>query len=551
MNHQELSARDKRFTWGRLAGTCALLAVAAMGAADTITTTDGKVLEGSIDKMTLKQQLVTIRTSSGSLSIPQGKIAKIVQESEATNSLRVADQHLALGKYQDAANEYRKALQADPSLAAAKEGLAKAEAALNQLATDQQEADKAGSLETLKKVKELISEKKFTEAINLLRGSKLSSDPTVQKEYQELVADGSHLYAVYLVDKQDPARAVEMLQLSLKLNPDNEDARKLLVELWGNDPTKLDKVAAELKKSKSPKDQLKLADTYFRQKKYEDALRIYVKYSGNPADLPAEISDRIRRTFELVQSEFAMRSDWDKAIATYELYMNFNPEADPVPLARYQCKKQAAATDMSDADAVAMLGHFVQEHGFADHARKIYAKALELNPNQAVAKEGLQRLADAQLAQLSALVQDGQYTLVSIAANDIVRDYAALPDVVKSAQNIQATGAKMQAKEVADKGKQAQAWGRRGDEYYSQAQSYIGYMTSSDVNKNVRVFSPKQEAVKYLGMAIQAWQSALQLDPSLGDPISMDLNNKLAQANGLYTQLTWSKPPYMPRYEMQ
>jgi tetratricopeptide (TPR) repeat protein len=259
---------------------------------------------------------------------------------------------------------------------------------------------------------------------------------------------------------------------------------------------------------------------------------------------------RVRQALDHVHTDLARKGDYAGAIRVYQSMLSIFPDQDPVMLARYECKLEASKTDMTNADAVVGLAQYVESRGFADPARDLYVKALVLKPGQPAALESLNRMASVALGDLAALMNDGQYPLAVAKAAEISRLYPMLPPVVKQAEGMAAQAKEMAAKMAAEAQRQAQLYAERGDTYYQQAQSYLSMYYSTEVDTRVRVVSPKDETVKYLRLAITAWQYALQLDPSTANPLSFDLSRKMSEASDLLSRMT-STSVYMPRYEQQ
>jgi hypothetical protein len=117
---------------------------------------------------------------------------------------------------------------------------------------------------------------------------------------------------------------------------------------------------------------------------------------------------------------------------------------------------------------------------------------------------------------------------------------------VRDAQQVQTRAALEQQKVQKTKQQQAVALALRGDDYYAQAMSYFSSYLSTEINRNARVFSAREEAAKYFRQALYAWQVALATDPSLGDPTSYNLNFKIADATDKYIRIANRNPPPMP-----
>ena len=106
----------------------------------------------------------------------------------------------------------------------------------------------------------------------------------------------------------------------------------------------------------------------------------------------------------------------------------------------------------------------------------------------------------------------------------------------------------MEAVKVGEKKKQeARALAERGDNYYNMAMGYSTSYVSDELDKSRRIFSPRNEAAKYLNQAIFAWKTALQLDPSLGDPTSYNLTFKIQDATNKYSAIANRTAPRIRR----
>lgn len=526
----------------------AIALLPAAGWSDIIYLKDGSNVKGSIDKKTQNGANVTIHTTAGDISMPKTKIDRVEQEDEATNHLRIANQHLALKKWPEAAAEFTQALQINPNLTEAATGLKTAQGEIQKLQEAQQKASGQSAKEAIANGVKLTEEGKLEEAVAVLRAVNIAAAPELKGEYDKALASCSYKLGLKFLDHQDPSRAAAMLDYSLKIDPTNTDARNKLLTIWGTDTSQVDKVVAALKDSTKPEDQVKLADAYIKQKKYEDALKIYVKYASDPKLIPPSTLDRMHNAFQVVHVEYATKGDYEKAMIAYEYFLQLFPNESPVPLARYDCLLKASKMNLNDPDQLAEMAEYGEQRGFLEPAKKAYIKVLSMKPNQPVALAGLRRAAEASLQDLMAFYNDGQYALAAAEAYQISKDYVLLPDVVKQAQDMQARGQEALAQQAASTQQQAVALAKRGDDYYAQAQGYLSALVNTQVNSNQRAFSPKSEAAKYYRQAQFAYQQALSLDPSLGDPMSYDLNRKISDAASMYAQLSSTTPPRV-RYE--
>ena len=56
---------------------------------------------------------------------------------------------------------------------------------------------------------------------------------------------------------------------------------------------------------------------------------------------------------------------------------------------------------------------------------------------------------------------------------------------------------------------------KRGDDFYQRAEVYYRDITSTQVNRNTPLPSSKSDAIKFYQFAIDAYETALKLDPTL------------------------------------
>lgn len=519
-------------------------------AADVIYLIDGSKQMGIITLDRSDLPTISIRTSSGTIAIPRNKIKNVDKEKKALSLARVGDQYLDRERFEEAANEYRAALEEDKNDETIAAKLRQAEGGV---ARSQKAADAANLVkidDVITKAKQLANEKKFEPAVQMLRGADPGDQSPKTDEYKRAYAEVYVKWGADMADRQDFAGAAEKLQLSLKLDPTNDDARAQLAKVWERDPSKLKEVAAFYKDSSAPEDQLKLAETLFKMKNYEQALPIYLRFVNEPKLGTDVMRDRIRLMFDMLHRQYAEKGEFQKAYDTYSQFLDYSPNEDPVPLAKYEYMMRRAKTDASDVNARVELARFAEEKGMYPTAKQEYLAILQMAPENGAAAEGLRRFASADLQDANDFFAEGQFLLASQKAGDTIREYTMFADIVKQAQQVQTKAAVEQQKIARNQQQQAVALAARGDDYYNQALSYISAYTSTNLKDTTRVFSPKVEATKYLQRALYSWQTALQIDPSLGNPTSYDLYRKISDAYARYVVLANPLPPRLPSRDL-
>lgn len=528
----------------------ALWLAAGTAVGDVIYFKDGTRQEGMITLDRADLPTLSIRTASGEIAVQRTRIDHVDRESKAMSLARLGQQYLAKRNYKEATSALRASVELDKTNADAAAKLAEAEAGL---ATAQEAARKeqlASVASGIEKALLLTKEKKFDEAAQVLRSADPGDDSPKTAEYRAAYGQVYAAWGLDRADRQDFSGAAEKLQMALKMDPDNQEARSKLAIVWENDPTKVKELAAYYRNSTAPGDQLKLADAYFKMKNYEAALPIYVKLASDPAFLTPAITDRLRLMYDTMHRQYASSGDFEKAIDTFKAFLQLFPNEDRTPLAKYEFMLVRAKTDLNDPAARVKLARFAEDRGLLDTAKQEYINILQMAPNNEQARAGMKRFAAADLEDANAFFAEQQYLLARSKAQDIVKQYKMFPDIVRDANQLQAKAEVEQEKLARTMQQQAVALALRGDDYYNQAQSYLSAMVSTNVERSKRVFSPKIEATRNMQRAIYAWQTALSIDPTLGDPTTYDLRRKIADAYQRYIVLANPVAPPLPRMEI-
>lgn len=518
--------------------------------ADVIFLKDGQRQAGVIILDRADLPTVTIRTSSGDIALRRDRIDHIEAEPMGIGYARLGDQFMDKKDFSRAVSAYKKAADTEKTNPDIASKLKQAEAAVEGQRQAQQEENLAQIDENLAKARQLAKEKNFDDAVGLLKQSNPGADSPKTADYRKTSSLIYQLWGADRADRQDLAGAADRLQQALRFDPKNSEARQLLIRVWESDPTKTKEVAEFYKDSTAPEDQLKLAEALFKQKNYEAALPIYLGFLDDPKLGTATIRDRVHLMFEMLHRNFAEKGDFARAIEYYQAFLQFSPEESQVPLVKYQYMLRRSQTDMNDMNARLALAQFAEQAGLVDTAKQEYLNIIQVAPNNQAAVGGLKRYAVADLQDATDFYTDGQYSLSMQKAESVASIYGIFPDIVQEAEQLQAK-AQVELQKVAKTQKQqAVALAERGNDYYGQALAYVAAMASSNINTSVRVFSPKVEAIKYLQRALFAWQSALKMDSSLGDPVSYDLNRKIADAYARYVVLANPMPPRMPARDL-
>lgn len=543
----------QKVSYSRLAmpalGIC-LAFVPALSSGDVVYLKNGQQQAGVILQGGPGQAQVTIKTTGGEIAIPQERIARIEQEPPAKSYARLADAFLESGQLGVALENYRRAAELAPDDQEIRSKLQRAEASQSQAADVAKQAEDVRVEQVIARSRELAQERKFDEALAALKGIEPDAQSPLRGAYEKALANLYYLWGVDRADRQDVGGATEKLQTALRLNPQLEQARQALVGVFQGDPTKLRETAEYYSGSSEPADQIKAADAYYKLREYDKALPIYLKYVSDP-QLASEIMlERIKFIYSWMHEQYARAGDYRKALETYQQLLQFAPDADPTPLARYEYMIRRSNTDMNDPAARLELAKFAEESGLITTAREEYANILTMDPDNAGALEALKKYATSELQDAQDFFNQQQYMLAQSKAQEVIRNYTRFEDVVRAAQELYTKAQVEQQKVAVNKQKQAVALALRGDDYYNQAMSYYSSYVSTNINRSNLVFFPREEAAKFFRQAIYAYQLALSMDPSLGDPTSYNLYFKIADAQSKLARIGNRIAPRLPRRDM-
>lgn len=517
------------------------------GMADVLHMKDGQKQVGIIVNNASDGRMITIRTTSGELSIPRSKIARVDSVSAGESHAQLGDEYLAAGNFEQAIATFEAGLQLDPNNLDLQQKLQEARGGvLNQQAQAQSVLD-SKTRRVIDQAMRAARQGNFDAGYTMFRSIEPSDVSPVYAQYRSALAEFFLLWGDYLNDHQNTGEASKKYSEVLKLEPENARAKQMLIRTFEGDPTKLQETAEYYLQQEDPEDQLKGAESLFKLQQYEQALPIFLKYIDDP-DLNHRynLTNRAISMLDTLHKQYATRGDYRTAVHYFQEYMRLNPEADPLPYSKYVYMIQRGQTDMNSPAARLRLAELGEGLGLVDVAKEEYRNVLTLDAKSTGALAALRRFAERDLQDARDFLAQGQYKLAEQKAQAFVAEYGTYPDLVAQANRVQAQ-AQVEAQKVAQNTRQqAIALAERGDNYYQQAQQYIGAYVSTEVDINKRFFSPREEAAKYLGQAIFAWRTALQLDQSLGDPTTYNLYFKIQDASAKYAQIANRRPPPMP-----
>lgn len=529
-----------------------MLTTVAMGAAglqaDTLHMVNGQKQTGIIVQQKTDASRVTIRTTSGEISVPRSKISRVEEASVASSYGQLGDEFLNASNYEKAIENYEAGLALEPGNLDLKQKLQEARGGVNAQSAQVQAATDDKARRGIEQARRLANAGDFELAFNTLKSFEPTDTNPLYPEFTRTLVEINLLWGEKLLDRQDTGGAAAKLTEVLKLDPANARAKQLLVRTFEGDPTKLEQSAQFYLQSEVPEEQLKGAEALYKMQRYSEAVPVFAKYAADAAlDRQFSIKQRLATGLDILHQQAASQGNYPAALQYFNSYLSVKPDADQTPYSKYMFMIKRTETDMNNPASRFELASFAEQLGLVPTAKEEYRNILGMDAQSTSALTALRKFADSDMADAREFMNSGQYTLAANMAQGVVTQYPMYPDLIAQANQLQAQ-AQVEAQRIGQAKKaEARALAERGDNYYNQAMSYSTAYGSTELSDSVRIFSPRNEAAKYLGQAIFAWKTALQIDPELGDPTSYNLTFKIQDATNKYSAIANRRAPRIPR----
>lgn len=530
-----------------LLGVSLMLPLAAT--ADIVVLRDGQTREGRVEEVVGKPDRIALITATGRIELRRDRIKEIVDEPDSVDWRRIGDQLAASRNYPQALENYRKALAADPNNREAQEGLQKVTAALEERRLDE-ERKQASTLDTrIDEAKKLTADGKYADAEKALEAVSKGNPSEVQRTAAQVALMELYLaWGFERLDKLDYRGAEERYLRVLEMDPENKQARDMLLRVWRNDSTKREEVlkAYEAKLREDP-DNLEynqqVADLSIALNRFENAIAPLEKLVASPKYRALQYDKFYRSALTEVIRYQRDAGNWDAAIVNTEKLLTAFPGEDSSQLAVLRYRKAVAATDPGDINARALLIKKLRDDGMVDLAQSEAALLATRAPQNEIVRAILREEAEQRLAEVAEMMTSQDYAVARDRSRAFIDRYPQYPDLVQKATEYYEKSRVEYERQAKAKREMAREIGQRGIEYKNQAYTYAEQMRSTETNNRSRPYSPKQEAIKFARRAISTLETAISIDPSLGPMTGMDLNAHLADAKQLLGTLTGSVSP--------
>ena len=483
-------------------------------------------------------------STAGEMKIPRSRISKITIESQDQSFLHIGRGYMGLKDYASAKENIERALKINPDNEEAKALLEQVQKEIKQEAArnKQQKSEKIDK--NFEQVRELIKEQDFERALDLLKDIERSElSDSQKKEIKDVYFTLYYEWGLNSLDRLNPKAAAHYFERALTLKPKNQDVFNQLLSIWDKDPKMTVNVIAiyEQQYKVDPDDlevNRKLADLYFRIRDFKSALPYLIKVHKKSKTRNPIVAERLRDSLGNLHTNAALDKKFELAAKYYREFLDSFPGEDPTPLYYYQYSQMRQNVADDDLEAHVKLGDFCKEHYLDEEAKSEYFHVLQRDAENEKALKGLTEYAlkDLQEAELTFRNKDYDATLYLI--NKIVAQYIKLPDILTTAYELKERAEIELRREEKEKKDRALRLALRGDEYYAEAKMHISHLKSTERRSDFSVVSDKEEAKKFLRRALNVWEAALQIDPTLAQTDKQDLDTKISDARIRLINLT-------------
>ena len=521
--------------------------------ADVLILTDGTQLEGRAEAVVGSDDRVAFTSGTGRIELPKSRISEIKQESDSADYTRIGDQYLKVKNYPAAVQKYQKAIEFDSAYEPAQRGLKEAQGAITAEQNERVKALQEKIGQQLETIPALIKSEKYEDADAALKQI-TESEATEQQRLtaQRYFRDLYLAWAFSRYDRLDYRGAEEKYLRVMEMDPENKDARDALLKIWINDPLKKQEVLkaylAKLAEEPNNLEYNQIAgDLLYETERYGEAIGPLTKIYDNPRYANRGYSTKLRNAYKQYILQQYDDKNLDGAIATYKTMLSIFTDEDDTNLRVYTYERDKAKLADTDYNGRAMLAKRLQDDGLTQLATREAELILRSDPNNKVADDILRKETETEFARIQEAMAARNFLVARDLSMKFMNTQTRYPKLVESAQEI-FNKADIEAKRMEKASReQARTLAERGIEYYNEALRNTDQMSNTERRQSTHPVSYKNEAVKYAQRAIDHFETALRIDPTLGPITGMDLNARLRDAQELYNNLT-DRPTRLPTY---
>ena len=562
--------RIKLFSAVALAG---LWAFAGQVAADRVIFTSGLEQQGIVIEDPTNPDRIILENHTGRKTVRRSLIREIIKEEPYRGHLAIARGFVDMKNDEMAITHFLKAAELGAPETVTQQGIA----AANQRIADKQEQDRQKALDSidsmLAQAKRLTDEKQFDAAEALYnRMERMELTPAQGQVREDRLKTFYYEWGKNRLDHVDAVNAAIYLEKAVELDGSNGDAKRLLIESWEREKINLEGVAeyyvAQARETPHDYDiQAKAGNALFEMGDFQEALRHYLYvFDTGRSDLLGTRS-RTQRAFQRLHEDAADEGNFEMALIVYQQFLERFPEADPMPALTYEYAVKRSnilaetfpTTDTTQFDSpeameeinsaimkerlnqLAELAFWLRGKGLRDLAQKELAYVLEIDPQNQLAQQGQQLFARETLEMALASFNNRDYIESIQLAQDTIRKYSNQGLVVEQASDLVRRARNELDRELAANRERGKDLVLQGDEDVSRAEYSIQALRSALTRSDVGSFNDYHDASMYLERAIERYQLALSIDPTLAS--TMSVTQKITDAQRRMQSLRTNRRP--------
>lgn len=532
----------KRTRQACLTAIC-LMAAGALHA-DILILNEGNRLEGRVEATAPGRESVAYISATGRIELPKARIRELIEEPDSKDWTRVGEQFLKAKNYPMALQMFQKGVEADATFEEARKGLTEAQSAIEAQQAARVAAAQEAITKELELVPQMLEQEKYQGTLELLNRV-LSGDSSTEQRVtaQRLMRDLYLAWGFSRYDRLDMAGAEENYQRVLEMDPDNREARDRLLMIWKNDPAKRPEVlrAYQAKLALEPNNlQLNqtVGDLLYREERWTDALEPLAKVAAAPRYVGQGYDSKLKRSYEMAITKASDEGKLDEAISLFQRLLSIFPNEDRTNLTVLTYERDKSRLAKDDYDGQALLVRKLYNDGLTQYGEREAELILRYDPENEIADSVLRKQAEELFQAIVQNMQAQEYLVARNLATRFVATEKRYADLIEKAQEFsQKADIEVQKQQRANR-ESALRLAENGMQAYNEALRYVDMMQDTQRRTDSRVVSPKGEAIKNARRAIERFDTALQLDPTLGPSTGMDLSARRRDAQQLLNSLT-------------
>ncbi len=510
---------------------------------DVIINDRGRRHEGTIVRET--PTTVTIDLQGTEVTIPRDRIRAVERSARWENYLRAGDALLEQGDHAGATEEYEAALRTNPSEDEAAQIRARI-AATQAAQAAQADTTRARALTT---IDDLITRAdtqrdagEIDAALDSLDEAEVL-DPTAEQTERILARRADTLYAraYQLNDRLDHSGALESIEDLFAIAPEHRDGldlyNRLIEDQPLDSPTAVAEIESLLEREPGRLD-LHASIGEYHSRRRDHAAALPHLLAAAESDLYfARIGGRLRRAMLDAVQGAVRTGDYDEAVTLYEDVLEKFPDEDEnyLNMLIYYRQDQRLADD--DLDGRARLAAQCHEAGYDTWAEEQMRRVLDQDPNHPAALSLHRIYAEEAFAAADLTAREGNFVVAQMQFQRFIEEYN-YPDLIGRAEEMIAEAIRRAREQERLDRDRAETLVALGDEAFAAAEHEIDIYRQREYRETNNTFiirgqSPRTQIVESLERAIDFYEAALGLDPSLGSLTGGGVNLKLADANDL------------------